>query len=222
MCFYVNIKIKPIEIKQHFVNIKQDLNSYNSPNNDFISAFEKPSLPLLLLNNSFKFQNHVWGLIPDWAENNKDFYLNTLNAREETLLTKPSFREYIDSQRGILPINSFYEWHHNGKNKTKFHISHKNEPILNIGVVYHQFANKNNESVQTFSIVTQKANKLMEKIHNTKKRMPLIIPKGEEEIWLSKELNYLNSSKMIHPIDEDELIAISLVEKADNTQISLF
>lgn len=222
MCFYVDIKIKAEKVKKHYGTIKPRFNEDIFPKNEFISGFNRPSLPILFFDKTYQIDNYHWGLIPDWAEQTDDFALNTLNARKESLLSKPSFKDYIDSQRGILPVNGFYEWQHNGKSKIKFHITHFENQILNIGVVYHRFINQKQENIQTFSIITQKANQIMEEIHNTKKRMPLIIPNGEEEIWLSKSLNYFDSAKMIHSIKEYELKAMPLKNDEDKLQISLF
>ena len=44
------------------------------------------------------------------------------------------------------------------------------------------------EHVETFAIVTTKANKLMEQVHNSKKRMPTILNQDMAYEWLFGEL----------------------------------
>ncbi|MDP2176344.1 MAG: SOS response-associated peptidase family protein [Bacteroidota bacterium] len=222
MCFYVHVKIKKEDLKKQFKSLNPDIKDFKYPVEDMTSGFDKPELPILIHQTNFVIEPFNWGLIPNWAEHTHNFAINTLNAREETLLNKSSFKDYIDIQRGILPINGFYEWQHIGKQKIKHLISHSNQIILNIGVVFHRFINQNHQEIKTFAIITQKANPLMEKIHNTKKRMPFIIPKGEEEIWISSDLNYTEAKQSIHSLKDDELNAKIMIEHINNTQINLF
>jgi len=44
------------------------------------------------------------------------------------------------------------------------------------------------EIVNSFSLITASANSLMEKIHNTKKRMPVILSRQDEESWLNIDI----------------------------------
>jgi putative SOS response-associated peptidase YedK len=50
-----------------------------------------------------------WGLIPSWAKDSKIGY-KLINARGETVATKPSFRSAFKSRRCLIPANGFYEW----------------------------------------------------------------------------------------------------------------
>lgn len=56
-----------------------------------------------------KFTTMRWGLIPSWA---KDMSIGTqtLNARSETVTTKPAFRDPILRKRCLIPADGFYEW----------------------------------------------------------------------------------------------------------------
>jgi putative SOS response-associated peptidase YedK len=222
MCFYVHVKIKKEDVKKQYQSLNPDFKDFIYPTNEIISGFDKPLLPILILQTNYQLDTYNWGLIPEWAAFDEKFALSTLNAREETLLIKPSFKDFIDSQRGILPVHGFYEWQHVGKQKIKHLITHANQPLLNIGVVYHRFVNQEKREIKTFSIITQKANLLMEKIHNTKKRMPLMIPNGEEEIWLSKNLPYETSMKQMSHLRDDELYAIQMIDSKESSQTSLF
>lgn len=50
-----------------------------------------------------------WGLIPLWAKD-KSFASNTFNARSETVLEKPWFREAYKQRRCLIPASGYYEW----------------------------------------------------------------------------------------------------------------
>jgi len=50
-----------------------------------------------------------WGLIPFWAKDPK-IGLRTINAKAETIVTAPAFREAIRYRRCLVPADAFYEW----------------------------------------------------------------------------------------------------------------
>ena len=54
-----------------------------------------------------------WGLVPFWAKDEKIGY-STINARAETVRTKPAFREAFKRGRCIVPASGFYEWRAEG------------------------------------------------------------------------------------------------------------
>jgi putative SOS response-associated peptidase YedK len=60
-----------------------------------------------------------WGLIPFWAKDPSIGY-KMINARAETLATKPAFRDSRKKRRRLIPADGFYEWKKNGKTKTPF------------------------------------------------------------------------------------------------------
>ena len=66
-----------------------------------------------------KFTTMRWGLIPSWA---KDMSIGTqtLNARSETVTTKPAFRDPILKKRCLIPSDGFYEWQKMGSVKQPY------------------------------------------------------------------------------------------------------
>ena len=57
-----------------------------------------------------------WGLIPSWA---KDPAIGNrmINARAETVATKPAFRVALRKRRCLIPAAGFYEWQPVGRRK---------------------------------------------------------------------------------------------------------
>ena len=60
----------------------------------------------------------------------------------------------------------------------------------------------------TFTIITTSANPLLEKIHNTKKRMPVILEQSEEILWLKGCRGPKESEYIFKPYSGDDLEAI--------------
>ncbi|WP_421830908.1 SOS response-associated peptidase [Larkinella sp.] len=149
--------------------------------------------------NPQEIQLFQWGLLPAWVTEDKAAELSnmTLNAREDTIFEKPSFRDSIGSKRCLLLIDGFYEWRHEGKQKIPYYITVTDQKPFALGCIYSVWKNQ-----PTFSIVTTKANPLMEYIHNTKKRMPLILSREEERRWLDPDLTKAEIRELMQPLDD--------------------
>ena len=81
-----------------------------------VSGFDHPRL-FVLQNSGIELSK--WGLIPNWIKSREDaneIINKTLNARVESVMEKPSFRDAFNSGRGVLFVDGFYEHKHvNGK-----------------------------------------------------------------------------------------------------------
>lgn len=169
-----------------------------------ISGFAHPLLPVITQEDPAQIQLFRWGLIPTWAREDKadELAKMTLNAREESIFEKPSFKDSIGSKRCLLLIDGFYEWRHEKKEKIPYYITLADGKPFALGCIYSVWKGQ-----PTFSIVTTKANPLMEYIHNTKKRMPLVLSHDEERRWINPELTKADIQDLMQPLDESEMKA---------------
>lgn len=147
-----------------------------------------------------------WGLIPHWYRGNTplDFASKTLNARIETLHEKASFKPLTATHRCVVPSSGFFEFKHLNAVKIPYFIYPKEQSIFSMAGLYDEWFNpETKEYLRCFTIITAAANPLMEEIHNSKKRMPLIIPNHQVE-------HYLNGTDKIQhflPIPPEEMSA---------------
>ncbi len=216
MCFTVNAKAKIAEIQQKR-NIKAVENGFYTPNSK-ISGFTHPVLPVITNEQNDTIQFYQWGLIPTWASAEKANELSnlTLNAKAETIFDKPSFKNSILTKRCLVLIDGFYEWRHEGKQKIPYYISLKNNETMALAGVWSKWIDPESKLPKlTFSIITTEANELMEYVHNTKKRMPLILTKEAENKWLQNTLTKTEIIDLMKPFDQKLM-------KADTQVISLF
>lgn len=168
-----------------------------------VNGFEHERVPIIMNDNPEQIALVRWGLIPTWAtmEQAKEIQNKTLNARAETIIEKPAFRD-SQSRRCLVLVDGFYEWQHQNKSKVKHLIKLKEEENFALGGIWSYWKNplKANSYVRSFAILTVEANPMMALIHNTKKRMPLIIAKNDANEWLNPEAKDL--SHLIKPFDE--------------------
>ena len=127
-----------------------------------------------------------WGLIPFWAKNDT-LKKSTLNARIETLAEKPAFRNSVEN-RCLVIANGYYEWQwldEKGKQKQKYLITPAKEELFAFAGIYSRWKDpQTGNDINTYSIVTTRANELMSEIHNNKERMPVILRPTDRQAWL--------------------------------------
>ena len=126
-----------------------------------------------------------WGLIPVWAKDAKIAY-STLNARADTVATKPAFRAAFKKRRCIVLTDGYYEWLREGKDKQPFlYEVGGGKPFAMAGLwEWWPGPKDKNEPVESCTIITTDANKLASEIHD---RMPVILKPGDYDAWLDPE-----------------------------------
>lgn len=183
MCFHSK-QSKDAQALEKRYNAKfDDASSFKT--GDF-NGFQHPDLPVMSNLQPERLQFFQWGLIPHWASD-RNMQNNTLNARIETMNQKASFKNYTQ-QRCLIPADGFYEWQwldSKGKSKQKYLLHLPNEELFSLAGIWSSWTERiTGQTIFTFSILTTEANALMAEIHNTKKRMPVIIDPSAENDWL--------------------------------------
>lgn len=210
MCFTIEIKAKKERVLKRYDKLPGQLEIF--PESEFLSGFTFPLLPIVT--DSPDMLAMSWGLIPPWIRDEisaKEFRKNTLNAKSETIFEKPSFKGSIKHHRCILPVTGFYEWRHEGKAKIKYIIRVPEVDIFSLGCIYSHWKDPDTGHVLTsFAIITTAANPLMEYVHNTKFRMPLIIPPEHEHVWVYSNLSPDEIKSLMVSFDQDRMAAITL------------
>ena len=185
MCFYSKLSKSAQELQNRFNAKFENENDYQPA---IYNGFEFPKTPVITNSNINKIQLFHWGLIPHWAKDNS-IRKSTLNAKIETIHEKPAFRASLNN-RCLVIADGFYEWQwldENGKSKQKYLITIPGNELFVFGGLWSIWANsQTGEIINTYTILTTEANGLMREIHNSKKRMPVILAKGNEFDWLSE------------------------------------
>lgn len=206
---------------QEIVGEQQVLDFENTefPTSYFLSGFAHPFLPLVKQDG---IELYAWGLIPAWAKDEataKEIRSKTLNAMGETAFEKPSFKRSMGSKRGILGVRGFYEWREVNKVKYPYFIQVRDAEFTSLACIYEEWLNKNTgEIIPSFSIITTPANALMQKIHNVKMRMPLILHPKDEAAWVDASLSEEQVKKLIRPFDETLMEAHPVTQRVNNAR----
>lgn len=208
MCFFYALSQSAQALKNRY-QLKLDFDFELEPEltevKYYISGFEFPKLPVITNRHPDRLQGFTWGLIPSWvksASQAKEIRAHTLNARSDTVFAKPSFRNAIWQRRCLVPADGFYEWREVGGKKYPYFIYLKNKEIFSFAGIWEEWVDPSTgEVLRTFSILTTDANPLMERIHNTKKRMPVILLPEREGEWLKNGLTREEIIALTKPLD---------------------
>ncbi len=223
MCFTLSLQVEKHKLEK-LLSAKLD-NGYHIEPFYFVSAFEYPWVPVKIFENSgYRLIPMQWGLIPHFVKTHYHAQLirsKTLNARFETLLEKPSFQKAALCYRCIVPASGFFEWQHTGSKKIPWFISLKHDELMLLAGIYSTWTNpETGEILNTFSIITVPANPLLEKIHNTKKRMPAMLQPHQAEAWLDPGLKTSEYAQVIKPIEQDLLTAYTVSPLVSNPNVN--
>ena len=121
-----------------------------------------------------------WGLVPAWA---RDLSVGNrmINARAESLESKPAFRDALRGRRCLVLADGFFEWKKDGRARRPFHIRLRTREPFAFAGLWDEWRAPNGQVVRSCTIVTTDANALIEPLHD---RMPVILLPEAESLWL--------------------------------------
>jgi putative SOS response-associated peptidase YedK len=161
-----------------------------------------------LVDGKRSFSLMRWGMLPSWVKDPKTFPL-LINARGESVLEKPAFRNAMRRRRCLIPTDGFYEWQV-GTPKRPYFVRAKRDadgdaPPLAFAGLYETWTGPNGEEIDTAAIITTKANHTLSAIHD---RMPVFIPPQAFDLWLDcAHVEADVAAALIAPADESLLEA---------------
>ena len=228
MCYYVTQKVNPRAIAKHYKAqidgpVMEDFEPFYLAN-----GFAHPLLSVFVNNNGLYIEKMQWGLMNNWDKPYAEMLKssnNTLNAKSETIFNVSSFKGNIMSNRCVLPVDSFFEYKHQGGEKLPYVIHPTNHPFFNLAAIFSQYQDPIERVWHTsFSICTTAANSLMAEIHNTKFRQPVIIDDAQITTWLNPSTSKEEVQHLMQPCDDTKMAAYRVdrnLLKLGNTAVVL-
>jgi putative SOS response-associated peptidase YedK len=138
-------------------------------------------VPVVLQDHAARhFHLMRWGLLPAWVKDPKAFTL-IINARAETIVDKPAFRNALRRRRCLLPADGYYEWQDVAGRKQPFLIRDVGGAPIAFAGVAETWMGPNGEELDTVAIVTTAAEETMRALHA---RVPVMIAPQDFAAWL--------------------------------------
>ncbi|HJT33942.1 MAG TPA: SOS response-associated peptidase [Pirellulales bacterium] len=184
MCGRFTLRTEPQQVAKHFELAELPLFQprYNI-------APTQPAPVIRLDQSGRRVLNGLrWGLVPSWA---KDLAIGNqlINARCETLATKPAFRHAFRRRRCLVAADGFYEWQRQGKRKQPFYITAADGAPLAFAGLWERWEPTDAPNagtgrptpVESCTVITTTANEHLRTLHD---RMPVILPRATWATWL--------------------------------------
>ena len=161
------------------------------------------AIPALLNNGNYLYAH--FGYLPSWASSKASI---NINARSETIFEKKTFRDSFKYRRCIIPINGFFEWEKEDKEKTPYFVSDiKNDYLALAGIWDEYFDIELNMKIVTVALITCDANEKLGKIHH---RMPVVLEKKDFTTWLKNDdLKEVNKLFNIYPNEKIKMYEVT-------------
>jgi putative SOS response-associated peptidase YedK len=125
-----------------------------------------------------------WGLVPSWTREVKPGK-PLINARGESVLDKPSFRNAMRRRRCLVPADGFYEW--KGEvpgRKQPYHIHRPDGQVFAFAGLWEHWMGADGSEIESAAIITTAANRSIASIHD---RMPVVIAPEHHAQWLDAD-----------------------------------
>lgn len=120
-----------------------------------------------------------WGLVPSWAKQPETGF-NMINARAETVDSKPAYRALFRRRRCLIPADGFYEWQAVGGGKQPWRFTMRGG-VFSFAGLWDRWQGQDGEVIESATIIVTDANDLVRPIHD---RMPVILDPADYEFWL--------------------------------------
>lgn len=154
----------------------------NQREDQFNIAPTQKALVIALGEHGYEAKAIRWGLVPAWAKDEK-IGAKMINARAETVASKPAFRGAFKKRRCLVPASGYFEWKGEAGAKQPYFIHDPAGHLLMFAGLWDVWRpSAEAEWLRTFTIVTGEPGKVSGDIHD---RQPVILPPDLWEVWAS-------------------------------------
>lgn len=144
-----------------------------------------------------RLETASWGLVPGWAKDTKIGF-KAFNARSETVLEKPMFRQSIKRRRCALPIPGYYEWETTEDGKQPWMMSAAGADPLFMAGLFEFWKQPDQSWLVSTTILTMEAAGHLRDVHH---RMPVFLNREGVDQWIDPAV----PSAEVHPLLESTL-----------------
>ncbi len=122
-----------------------------------------------------------WGLIPSWWS--KPIKLAAFNARAETVVEMPFFRDAFKRTRCLIPVSGYYEWQNTPGGKQPWYFTARDgSPALTIAGLWDEWRDRTSgDTLKSCTMIITEPNKFVAEVHD---RMPVLLAEKDFEPWL--------------------------------------
>jgi putative SOS response-associated peptidase YedK len=156
-----------------------------------------------------------WGLVPSWADD-PAIGNQLINARSETIASKPAFREAFRRRRCLIPADGFYEWKKQGRARQPFYIQLEDQRPFALAGLWESW-HHGELAIESCTIITTAANSLLQELHT---RMPVIVEPANFAQWLGDDTPREGLERLLatYPAEKMKLNPVSTAVNSPRTE----
>lgn len=151
-----------------------------------------PTQPVLAVRQTQGTEREIvalrWGLMPPWSRGSDNRY-SMINARAETVDSKPAYRNALRYRRCIIPSEGFYEWKAAERGKTPYLIRRKDGAPFGMAGLWERWRRPDGGAIESCTLIVTDANNLVRRLHD---RMPVILAPEDYGPWLDPKTTDAN------------------------------
>ena len=181
MCGRITLTSSAREIAQHFELDASDAPAALTPRFNIAPSQEVAAVRIASSGRRV-LSLERWGLVPGWADD-PAIGNRLINARAESVATKPAFRDALRKRRCIVPADGFYEWSGHGAERSPFVFRRRDGQLLGIAGLYERWIGEGGEVIDSCTLITTHANDTLAPFHD---RMPVLLAPGDYGRWLDR------------------------------------
>lgn len=150
----------------------------------------------------------LWTFAPHWMPDAKK---GVINARSETIATKPYFRQAFKQMRCAIPADGFFEFVVEGSERIPYYFHLPNNEQFMFAGVFDELPGK--DGLLGFAIITTEPNDLVANVHD---RMPALLTPAEAEAWVAADTPAGTLQTLLKPYPADALRMTPVGKLANN------
>lgn len=163
-----------------------------------------PSQPLLIIRREEAARRAAfvtWGLLPAWSRDPVKG-ARPINARAETVASKPSFRAAFRHRRCLVPASGYFEWQATASGKQPWYMSPADGSVFALAGIWEHWEH-DGSVIETCALLTCAANSTLAAVHD---RMPVVIERADYARWLDPQVQPAAVETLLAPAAEDRFV----------------
>ena len=209
MCGRFSVALSATTLASHF-NVQESVvwkERYNLAPSQEILTLVQP------VGRAREIRRMRWGLIPFWAKD-PSIGNRLINARAETVATKPAFRNALRERRCLIVTDGFYEWQAQGRGKQPWCIRMQDGRPFAFAGLWERWTDPVGRAIESCTIITTAPNALIKQLHH---RMPVIPAPRDYDLWLDARIRDVDRLlPLLVPYPAEELTAYPVSPLVNN------